>query len=134
MKSGSWKKAENRFARDVGTMRKPCDGSRDGKDFEKGMFGYQLKYRKTFPSWLWTWLRGIVSKCAESDQIGVLVLNRPNHDRSEALVIVRWSDWVALHGAIVTPPEPNAQLKALARRAEAETAATEQSGRDRRER
>lgn len=118
MKSGSWKKAENRFAKDVGTMRKPCDGSREGKDFETALFGYQLKYRNTFPSWLWTWLRGIVNKCEPDGQIGVLVLNRPHHDRKEALVVVRWEDWVQIHGDIETPPEPNARLKALAKRAE----------------
>lgn len=108
MKSRSWKAAETRFARDVGSERKPCDGSREGKDFEAGMFGYQLKYRNTFPVWLWQWLRGIVNKCAETDQIGVLVLNRPNYDRKDALVILRWEDWCALHGE----PKPE-QLDAL---------------------
>lgn len=62
------------------------------------MFGYQLKYRKTFPSWLWGWLSGIVARCAPDGQIGVLVLNKPRRERSEALVILRWADWVALHG------------------------------------
>lgn len=73
MKARSWKAAETRFARDVGTERKPCDGSRDGADFASGPFCYQLKYRKSFPSWIWAWLRGITGKA-------------------------RWKDWVELHG------------------------------------
>jgi len=73
VKARSWKAAETRFARDVGTERKPCDGSRDGADFASGPFCYQLKYRKSFPSWIWAWLRGITGKA-------------------------RWKDWVELHG------------------------------------
>lgn len=69
------------------------------------MFGYQLKFRKKFPPMWWNWLSGIVGKCADSNQIGVLVLNRPHHDRKEALVVLRWCDWVALHGEPVIEPE-----------------------------
>lgn len=98
MKSGSWKAAENRFARDMGTNRKPCDGSRAGADWETTMFCFQLKYRNRFPGSWWEWLSGIVAKAAESGRIGVLVLNKPRGRDQEALVVVRWADWVALHG------------------------------------
>lgn len=98
MKSGSWKKAENRFARDMGTQRKPCDGSRAGADWETTMFCFQLKYRNRFPSSWWEWLSGITAKAAESQRIGVLVLNKPRGRDEEALVVLRWADWCALHG------------------------------------
>jgi hypothetical protein len=56
------------------------------------------------PAWLFRWLSGIVA-AAEPGQFGVLVLRRPRTPRSDALVCVRWKDWVALHGAPLEPVE-----------------------------
>lgn len=98
MKNRSWKGAETRFARDVGSERKPCDGSRDGADFEDGLAVYQLKVRKSIPGWLWGWLTGIRTTGLLSKKIGVLVLKHPRQQDTDALVVLTWRDWVALHG------------------------------------
>ena len=99
MKARSWKAAESRFARDVGSERKPCDGSREGADFEDALFCYQLKVRRMLPRWLWTWLLGIQETASRSGRIGCLVLKRPRQEDREALVILPWRDWVELHGS-----------------------------------
>jgi hypothetical protein len=104
MKARSWKAAETRFARDVGRERKPCDGTREGADFEDPMFCYQLKVRRRLPAWLWSWLRGVQGTAAASDRMGVLVLKQPRQEDAEALVVLSWRDWRDLHGT----PSPRA--------------------------
>lgn len=96
----AWKRAELKMARDVGTERIPVDGRSTGSaDWDDGLFVYQLKVRRALPSWMFDWLAGIVAWAATRNRIGVLVLNRPRQPRTEALVVVKWSDWVDLHGA-----------------------------------
>jgi hypothetical protein len=99
VKNRSWKAAETRFARDVGCERKPCDGSRDGADFSDALCDYQLKVRKAIPSWLWGWLSGIQGTAQRSDKCGVLVLKHPRQQDEDALVVLSWKDWTALHGS-----------------------------------
>lgn len=101
MAEKGWKRAERVMAADVGESRIPVTGERDGADFGRVTpFRYQLKVRRALPAWLFSWLGGIVGRAAEDGPAvtGVLVLNRPRHPRRDALVILRWSDWVALHG------------------------------------
>lgn len=99
MKNRSWKAAESRFARDVGSERKPCDGSREGADFEDALCCYQLKVRRMLPAWLWEWLTGIRGTASRSERIGCLVLKRPRQEDRDALVILSWGDWIDLHGS-----------------------------------
>lgn len=98
MKNRSWKAAETRFARDVGNERKPCDGTRDGADFEDSLAVYQLKVRRAIPGWLWNWLTGIRVTGQLVRKVGVLVLKHPRQPDAEALVVLTWADWVDLHG------------------------------------
>jgi hypothetical protein len=98
VKSRSWKAAETRFARDVGTERKPCDGSRAGADFADGLCAYQLKVRREIPGWLWEWLGGIQDNAKRVSKAGVLVLKHPRMDDAEAVVVLSWKDWCDLHG------------------------------------
>jgi len=51
-----------------------------------------------FPSWIFEWLEGIVGNAKPKEKIGVLVLRRPNQPRRKSLVVLRWDDWVDLHG------------------------------------
>jgi len=89
------------MARDVGTERIPVDGrSKHSADFEDALACYQLKVRGMLPAWLFEWLDGICGWAIMRNKIGVLVLNRPRRPRADALVIVRWRDWVDLHGAL----------------------------------
>ena len=69
---------------------------------------FQLKARKALPAWLFRWLDGICANVAGTSRTGVLVLNRPRRPRRDALVIMRWEDWVAEHGTAGVPPEESA--------------------------
>jgi len=99
MPDRGWKQAERAFARDVGTGRIPVTGERHGADFVADPFRYQLKIRRVLPRFLFDWLGGICASAATYGQTGVLVVNRPHRPRADALVILRWRDWVDEHGA-----------------------------------
>lgn len=95
-----WKAFERRLAADLGLRRIPVTGERDGADFENALFVYQAKKRKLFPGYVAEWLDRVCGKAASRvpGKIGVVVMQRPRQPDTEALVIVRWSDWLALHG------------------------------------
>lgn len=86
------------MARDVGSERIPVTGERHGADFSDGITCYQLKVRKSIPGWLWTWLEGIQGHAKGKGKAGALVLKLPRQRDEDALVILSWRDWVALHG------------------------------------
>lgn len=99
MADKSWKAYERRMCKDAGTERIPVTGERHGADGQTGMFCYQFKLRQVVPWWIIDWLAGIVNKAIETDRVGVLVLKRPGDLDRDSLVVVRWKDWVDLHGA-----------------------------------
>lgn len=114
MSEARWKRVERKLAADVGVARIPVTGiDRDGADIEDAMFAYQVKSRRSLPSWLWAWLRGIVGTAKAKGKTGVLVLHQPGQDRAEALVVLRWADWRDLHGTVeadgFTPAERRAK-------------------------
>jgi hypothetical protein len=41
---------------------------------------------------------GIVATAAKSGRIGVLILKTPRMEDEDSLVVLRWKDWVDLHG------------------------------------
>ena len=86
------------IAKDVGGKRIPVTGERHGADVISPLFCFQTKTRRSLPSWLFGWLGGIVAAARPVNKIGVLVLNRPRCPRRQALVIMRWDDFVALTG------------------------------------
>ena len=99
MADRGWKSFERRQCRDMGVERQPVTGERHGADNQPHeLFAFQFKLRKALPAWLWTWLAGIVATADRDSKIGVLVLKRPRQRDTDALAIVRWGDWVALHG------------------------------------
>jgi len=98
MSDKAWKAFERRMARDVGTERIPVTGARHGADCANRLFCFQFKLRRVFPDYLWEWLDGIVGCAQATGRVGVLVLKKPNQRDTEALVVVRWRDWVDLHG------------------------------------
>lgn len=96
---GTWKAYELDVAKDHGGKRIPVTGiDRDGADVVSELFHFQVKLRKSIPSWLWLWLSGIVGTASDAGKVGVLVLRKPRQLKSEALVVLRYADWVALHG------------------------------------
>ena len=95
----TWKNYERLVAADLGGRRIPVTGiDRDGADVVTDMFAIQVKLRKSIPAWLGQWLSGICATATDG-RIGVLVLRKPRQDTKDALVVVRYADWVSLHGA-----------------------------------
>ena len=95
MADTAWKAAERAHAADLGVRRIPVTGvDRHGADFTDATCAYQHKLRRALPSWMFRWLAGIVTTAGASGRIGVLVLNKPRRPRAEALVVLRWSDWL----------------------------------------
>lgn len=86
------------MCRDVGTQRIPVTGERHGADGATAMFTFQFKLRRALPQWLFAWMDGITGTARAQSKIGVLVLKRPRQEDRDALVVLRWSDWVSLHG------------------------------------
>ena len=98
MADRSWKAFERRLARRVGGRRIPVTGERDGADVIAGPFVYQAKLRKGVPSYLKSWLRGIVAAGERSGTTGVVVWKAPRALDDEAVVVLRLKDWQDLHG------------------------------------
>ncbi len=105
MADKAWKAFERRMCRDAGTERIPVTGERHGADGATEMFCYQFKLRKNIPGYLSEWLAGIRGSAAPSGRVGVLVLKQPRQRDAEAVVMVSWADWCALHGQLVPPSE-----------------------------
>lgn len=84
----------------MGVERIPNTGERDGADARTPLFVFQFKLRRAIPVWLWDWMMGIrqTADAAGGERIGVLVLKRPGMRDDDALAIVKWKDWVELHG------------------------------------
>jgi hypothetical protein len=99
MSDRGWKKFERRCCRALGTERIPVTGERHGADGQTDRFALQFKLRRSLPSWLFAWLGGIVATAERTGRIGVLVLKQPRMRDDDALVVVRWGDWVALQRA-----------------------------------
>ena len=98
MTDKGWKAYERRLARDVGTQRIPVTGADADRDFEDGIACYQAKCGYKQPGYLLTWLAAISATAGRLGKVGVVVW-KPKHARdTDALVFLRWRDWVDLHG------------------------------------
>ena len=99
MPDKAWKAFERRIAKRVGGRRLACTGEKDGVDVDAGPFVYQAKLRRGLPSYLRSWLSGIVEAGERSDgATGVVVWKAPNARDDDAVVVLRLKDWEALHG------------------------------------
>lgn len=96
-----WKQFERRTSRDMGCERQPVTGERGGADnAAHPLFAFQMKLRRSLPVWLFRWLDGITSTATRDGKVGVLVLKRPRLEDGDAVVVLRWRDWVDLHGPV----------------------------------
>lgn len=94
----TWKAEELSIAKQLGGARIPVTGiDRNGADIVTPLFHVQSKLRKSIPAWLGAWLGGIVSTTPDG-KIGILVLRKPRQERKDALVVMRFGDFVELHG------------------------------------
>lgn len=105
MSDRAWKAYERRLARDMGRQRIPVTGERCGADFEDGMFVYQAKLGRKMPSYLRAWLVGIRAAGAvrRPEKVGVVVWKPKHAEDADAVVMLAWGDWVALHGSVSAP-------------------------------
>jgi len=96
----TWKQHERDVAADLGGRRIPVTGvDRNGADVETPLFAVQVKVRRALPAWLWAWLSGICAT-ARDGRVGVLVLRRPRERKQDGLVVLRYRDFVELHGPV----------------------------------
>ena len=105
MADRGWKQFERRCARDVGTERIAVTGERHGADASNEMFAFQFKLRRVLPAYLWEWLSGIRGSAQRTGKVGVLVVKKPRQKDVDALVILSWGDWIALHGRLEQPQD-----------------------------
>ena len=103
MSDATWKQFERRLARSLGTYRIPVTGERAGADFQTPRFVYQAKKGRRFPGYLARWLQEIRETGARRGKIGVVVWQERGATDSEAAVVVRFADWVELHGETERP-------------------------------
>jgi hypothetical protein len=96
-----WKRFETRVAKALGGERVPVTGKgRADRDVETSLLFVQCKYRRLIPSWLFNWLGGICDAAKPAGKVGILVLNMPQRDTAEALVIMRLADFRDLYGDV----------------------------------
>lgn len=99
MSNQGWKKFERRISLDHGVERRPNTGERDGSDaMPHPLFAFQMKLRKAIPKCIREWSDGIHATARRDGKIGVLIVKEPGLHDENALVIVRYRDWVDLHG------------------------------------
>lgn len=104
MTDKTWKAVERRLARDVGTERVGPSDETGGPDFIAGPVCFQAKSGYRPPAYLLQWLDGI--RCAAEFRrlLGAVVWKAKGAHDADALVFMRWGDWVQLFGE----PRPSA--------------------------
>ena len=103
MADKSWKAFERRISRDHGVERQPITGERDGSDaMPHPLFCFQMKLRKAIPKSIREWSDSIHRTAQRAGKCGVLIVKEPGKHDGNALVILRYADWVDLHGSIAT--------------------------------
>ena len=94
---GTWKVNEAKDAKDHGTTRIPVTG-REGPDWQNALFCGQSKLRKGRPKQVDEWLDKITTQARDCGRVGIVVWRTPREDRSRGVVLLRYDDWVSLHG------------------------------------
>lgn len=95
---GTWKALERKHAGDHGCTRIPVTG-REGPDWENALFCGQSKLRKGRPKQVDEWLDKITAQAKDKGKVGLVVWCTPREDRSRGVVLLRYDDWVSLHGS-----------------------------------
>jgi|SRR3990172_3181932 len=101
-----WKAVERRIMRQLGGRRLAVDGRRGSADGivpaeGHAIFAVQVKSRRRATRReLDAWVRAIQAEAEEKwdGATGVLVVHEPGRPAKDGLVVLRFSDWVQLHG------------------------------------
>jgi hypothetical protein len=103
-----WKSFERRTAERLHGTRRPVTGiDRADGDVFTAMFEVQCKLRPQ-PGFLNAWLSGICATASARNRIGIVVWKSPGSGKpdGDALVIMRWRDFVDLHGEVADEETP----------------------------
>jgi len=101
MPDKSWKAFERRVSRDHGVERQPVTGERDGSDSQPHpLFVFSMKLRKSIPKSIREWSDSIHRCAVKYGKCGILIVKEPGKHDDNALVILRYRDWVDLHGTV----------------------------------
>lgn len=103
MSDRGWKQFERRTARDHGCERTPVSGrqqDKGGLDWENGMFAAQVKLGYNEPGYLRAWLNQIVGHAQRLGKVGIVIWKPKRTHDDNALVILRYADWLELHGRV----------------------------------
>jgi hypothetical protein len=98
----TWKAFERRVARAFGTERIPAAGvmgkaQLDAPDFETSLIVAQVKKGYNPPSYLRSWLDGIVGQGQRVGRRGVVIWGGKGVKDDDAFVVMRLADFVELH-------------------------------------
>ena len=102
MTDKTWKAAERRMAKALGTERIPVTGrqrDKHGADFEDGLVMYQAKWGYQQPGYILGWLIGICNTAASHGKLGAVIWQKYGGRTKDSLVVMRFEDYVALHGS-----------------------------------
>lgn len=100
MPDRTWKRRERVAATQLGGRRIPVTGERAGADGESAIVALQCKHGRNRPSYLRDWLTGIVTAAQARQKIGVVVWSSHRERQEDAVVVMRWTDFVELHKRI----------------------------------
>ena len=103
MSDKTWKASERVHAKALGLERIPVTGrQRDlgGSDYEDGLVCYSHKHSYNQPGYILGWLRAITNFASRKDKLGVVVWHRKGGRMNDSVVVIRFEDWVQLHGEV----------------------------------
>ena len=100
----TWKAFERRVATDMHTKRLPVSGRQEdlgGSDVEPTkLFGVSCKLGYTMPGYLSQWLAAICGWCAPRGLVGIVVWKKKGGRDKDAVVLMRYEDFVDLNGKL----------------------------------
>ena len=89
------------MAKALGVERIPVSGrqkDKHGADFQDGLVMYQAKQGYDQPGYILGWLRGICTTAEKHNKLGAVVWKKKGKGMEDAVVVIRFEDWVQLHG------------------------------------
>lgn len=95
MADKSWKKFERRVCRAHGIERAGPTGMADGD--AHALFSIECKLEKAVPSYLGAVMAQAISH-SPVEKVPIVVVKKPGLEMRDAFVIVRFQDWIDLHG------------------------------------
>lgn len=101
MNRSTWKQRERNVAERLGGRRIPVTGiDRHGADVVTPLFYVQIKHGRNRPGYLREWVDGICGTAGDAGKVGLVVWSAMREDQGDALVLMRLSDFEALHGRV----------------------------------